>query len=77
MWGMKPHIRGLCSPRYGEKIKGRKQYYNSQLLGRRLTAILPNRGKQRAHDEKAAFPSWASTVPNLAQTDIRIKRALN
>ena len=41
-------------------------------MGRRLTAILPNRGKQRAHDEKAAFPSWASTVPNLAQTDIRI-----
>ena len=75
---MKPHIRGGYVPHaVGGKIKVRKQYYNSQLLGRRLTAILPIRGKQRAHDEKAAFPSWASTVPNLTQTDIRIKRALN
>ena len=48
-----------------------------KILGMCLPAILPNRGKQRAHDEKAAFPSWASTVPNLTQTDIRIKRALN
>ena len=47
------------------------------LLGRRLTANLPIRGKLLAPDEKAAYPSWASIVPNLTQTDIRIKYALN
>ena len=33
------------------------------LLGICLPAILPNRGKQRAPVEKAAYPGWASTVP--------------
>ena len=32
-------------------------------LGMCLTANLPNRGKQRAHDGQARCPSWASTVP--------------
>ena len=50
---------------------------NGNVSGRYREPNLPIRGKQRAHDEKAAFPSWASTVPNLTQTDIRIKRALN
>ena len=35
------------------------------ILGIFLPAILPNRGKQRAPDVKAAYPSWASTVPNF------------
>ena len=30
-----------------------------------LTENLPNRGKHVAPDEKAAYPSWASTVPNF------------
>nr|DAQ22295.1 MAG TPA: hypothetical protein [Caudoviricetes sp.] len=34
---------------------------------RRLTAILPIRGKQRAPDEKAAYPCWASVVPIFVQ----------
>ena len=49
----------------------------THLLGRRLTANLPNRGKHVTHDGQAPCPSWASTVPNLEQIDIRIKRALN
>ena len=56
-----------------------KQEYgccNINLLGRRLTANLPIRGKHRAHDGQARCPSWASSVPNLIQTDIRIKCAL-
>ena len=44
--------------------------------GRRLAANLPNWGKHRAHDGQARCPSWASSVPNLIQTDIRIKCAL-
>ena len=39
------------------------------LLGTRLTANLPNRGKHVAHDGQAACPSWASSVPNLIQID--------
>ena len=38
---------------------------NINLLGRRLTANLPIRGKHRAHDGQARCPSWASTVPNF------------
>ena len=34
-----------------------------KILGMCLTAILPNRGKQRAPVEKAAYPSWASMLP--------------
>ena len=41
--------------------------YNSHLLGRRLTANLPNRGKHVTHDGQAPCPSWASTVPKLTQ----------
>ena len=33
------------------------------ILGICLPAILPNRGKQRAPVEKAAYPCWASSVP--------------
>ena len=40
-------------------------YYNINLLGRCLTANLPNRGKHVAHDGQARCPSWASTVPNF------------
>lgn len=36
-------------------------------LVRRLTQILPIRGKQRAPDEKAAYPCWASGVPIFVQ----------
>ena len=50
--------------------------YNISLLGRRLTANLPNRGKHVAHDGQARCPTWASTLPILTQTDIRIKYAL-
>ena len=46
------------------------------LLGRCLKANLPNRGKHVAHDGQARCPSWASIVPILIQTDIRIKCAL-
>ena len=31
-------------------------YYNINLLGNRLVHFLPKWGKQRAHDEKAAYP---------------------
>ena len=34
-------------------------------MGRRLTAIVPIRGKQRAHDGQAACPGWASSLPHL------------
>ena len=37
----------------------------NELLGICLTAILPIRGKQRAHDEKAACPCWESSVPHF------------
>ena len=50
--------------------------YNISLLGRRLTANLPNRGKHVAHDGQARYPTWASSVPILTQTDIRINYAL-
>lgn len=33
------------------------------ILGICQPAILPNRGKQRAPVEKAAYPCWASSVP--------------
>ena len=39
--------------------------YNINLLGIRLTAILPIRGKHIAHDGQAPCPSWASSVPNF------------
>ena len=39
--------------------------YNINLLGIRLTAILPIRGKHRAHDGQAPCPRWASSVPNF------------
>ncbi len=42
-------------------------YYNILLLGRRLTANLPNRGKQRAPLEKAPCLTWASIVPICGQ----------
>ena len=35
------------------------------LLGRRLTQILPNWGKHVAHDGQASCPGWASSVPIL------------
>ena len=38
---------------------------NGNVSGRYREPNLPIRGKQRAHDEKAAFPSWASCVPNF------------
>ena len=41
--------------------------YNISLLGRRLTANLPNRGKHVAHDGQARCPTWASTLPILTQ----------
>ena len=41
-------------------------YYIINLLGTRLTAILPNRGKHVTHDGQARCPSWASTVPNFS-----------
>ena len=34
-------------------------------MGRRLTAIVPIRGKQRAHDGQAPCPTWASSLPHL------------
>ena len=40
--------------------------YNISLLGRHLTANLPNRGKHVAHDGQARYPSWASSVPNFS-----------
>ena len=43
------------------------RYYNIHLLGRRLTANLPNRGKQRAPLEKAPCLTWASIVPICGQ----------
>ncbi len=36
---------------------------NMNVSGMYQKPILPIRGKQLAHDEKAAFPSWASSVP--------------
>ena len=33
------------------------------ILGRHLTANLPNRGKHVAHDGQARCPTWASSVP--------------
>ena len=42
-------------------------YYNINLLVSHLTQILPIRGKQRAPDEKAAYPCWASIVPIFVQ----------
>ena len=38
------------------------EYYNINLLGRPLTAILPIMGKQRSHDGQARCPSWADFV---------------
>ena len=40
---------------------------NGNISGRYRKPNLPIRGKQRAHDEKAAYPSWASSVPNFNQ----------
>mgnify|MGYP004606781245 FL=1 len=48
-----------------EHRKQEYEYYVINLLGIRLTAILPNRGKHVAHDGQAPYPSWASTVPNF------------
>ena len=45
-----------------------------KILGMCLTAILPNRGKQRAPVEKAAYPCWASSVPIFC---INPKRSLD
>ena len=42
-------------------------YYNINLLGTCLTAILPIRGKQRAQVGQAACPSGASTLPMLGK----------
>ena len=39
------------------------------ILGICLTAILPNRGKQRAPVEKAAYPCWASSVPIFCKSN--------
>ena len=41
------------------------EYYNINLLGRPLTANLPNRGKHVTHDGQARYPTWASSVPNF------------
>ena len=38
-----------------------------KILGMCLTAILPNRGKQRAPLEKAPCLTWASIVPICGQ----------
>ena len=46
-----------------ESWKQEYGYYDMNLLGRRLTQILPNGGKHVAHDGQAACPSWASVVP--------------
>ena len=51
-----------------ELAESRKQEYgcyNINLLGRRLTANLPNRGKHVTHDGQARCPTWASSVPNF------------
>ena len=40
---------------------------NGNVSGRYRKPNLPIRGKQRAHDEKAAYPSWASSVPDFNQ----------
>ena len=40
---------------------------NGNLSCRYRKPNLPIRGKQRAHDEKVAYPSWASSVPNFNQ----------
>ena len=47
-----------------------------KLLGICLKANLPKWGKHVAHDGQARYPTWASIVPILIQTDIRIKCAL-
>ena len=36
---------------------------NMNVSGMYQKPILPIRGKLLAHDEKAAFPCWASSVP--------------
>ena len=46
-----------------EHRKQEYEYYVINLLGIRLTAILPIRGKHVAHDGQAPFPGWASSVP--------------
>ena len=46
-------------------------YYNINLLGICLTAIMPIRGKQRAHDGQAPCPSWASSVPLMGIIAVR------
>ncbi len=43
------------------------------LLGRRLTQILPNWGKHVAHDGQASCPGWASIVPIYPESVIRVK----
>ena len=48
-----------------ESRKQKYGCYNINILGRCLTANLPNRGKHRAHDGQARCPTWASTVPNF------------
>ena len=48
-----------------ESWKQEYGYYDMNLLGRRLTQILPNWGKHVAHDGQARYPWWASSVPIL------------
>ena len=52
-----------------ESRKQGYEYYNINLLGRRLTAILPNRGKHVTHDGQARYPTWASSVPIFCSFD--------
>ena len=39
--------------------------HDINLLGRRLTANLPNRGKHVTQQGQARYPTWASSVPNF------------
>ena len=43
---------------------------NMNVSGMYQKPILPIRGKQLAHDEKASCPMWASTLPVFCSNDM-------
>ena len=69
MKGMSAVSNSVCRNcmRWQNPEKQEYGYYNINLLVSHLTQILPIRGKQRAPDEKAAYPCWASVVPIFVQ----------